>query len=453
MWATQFSGTGYIEYSPDGVNYQRRLALSRTYTAAETGLPAAFTQYVGVMPRLSPNTSYFYRAIVNTDVVGATSRFRTAPFGPVSFRFLAIGDSGMGSPEQFRVASLMTQEDAAFVLHVGDIAYLHGSYDEFQKNHFDVYRQILARTPLFPAPGNHEYESASAAPYLALHTLPAETVSVGERGRYYSFDWGNAHFVSLDTNSDRSSGALRRALNGTGDMLSWLDRDLRSTRQFWRIVFFHHAPYAGGLNAGDPVEGDVRRYVVPILEANGVQLVLNGHEHNYQRTYTLKGDNTVADGTGTVYLTTGGGGATLYTLPSNFPQTAVQRISNHFIRSEVSGGQITLTSINDGGIEIDRVTITPQPVFADASRAVTFSGDPVAGALIYARGWNLSMQESALQATPVESLLGTNLTLDGRPVPLIYVSPTQVVGQLPFDLPNTSTCQLRTPNGVASFTI
>src|SRR5262249_28468400 len=158
------------------------------------------------------------------------------------------------------------------------------------------------------------------------------------RGRYYSFDWGNAHFISLDSNSDRSSGAFRRALTGTGDMLNWLDRDLRSTRQFWRVVFFHHPPFAGGLNAGDPVENDVHRFIVPILEANGVQLVLNGHEHNYQRTYTLKEDKVVPDGSGTVYLTAGGGGATLYTLPSTLPQTALQRFSHHYVRIDVSGG-------------------------------------------------------------------------------------------------------------------
>ena len=117
----------------------------------------------------------------------------------------------MGTPEQLRVASLLQQEDVSLVLHVGDIAYMHGSFADFQKNYFDVYRQVLARTPLFPTPGNHEYETPNAVAYLALHNVPAETVSLGERGRYYSFDWGNVHFVSLDSNSDRSSVAFGTA--------------------------------------------------------------------------------------------------------------------------------------------------------------------------------------------------------------------------------------------------
>jgi acid phosphatase type 7 len=449
MWATQYSGTGYVEYSLDGVTYKRVLAHSRMFSSLETGLQSSFTQFTAIIPRLSPNTNYFYRTIVNSDIVGAPSRFRTAPAAG-SFRFLAIGDSGMGTPEQMRVAALMAQEQASFVLHVGDIAYGRGSFADFQRNHFDVYRQIMARMPFFPALGNHEYETANAAPYLALHQVPTETVSIGERGRYYSFDWGNVHFVSLDSNADsRSNGSLRRAITGTGDMLNWLDRDLRSTRQFWRVVFFHHPPFAGGANFGDPTERDCLNHIVPILQANGVQLVLNGHEHNYQRTHALRGDKPVPDGTGTVYVTAGGGGASLYNA-FFLPQTAVQRVVHHFVRIDVSGGQLTVTAVDDSGVEFDKFTITPQPVLADASRAVSFSSDPVAGSLIYVRGWNLAMQESSLQQTAVSSLMGTTLTVDDQPIPLIYVSPTQVVGQLPADLPKSSNCRVSTANGSAS---
>src|SRR5262249_36335791 len=128
-------------------------------------------------------------------------RFRTAGEGP--FTFLAYGDSGLGTPEQKQVAERMARETApvpAFVLHVGDIPYVSGTFDEFQRRHFPFYRTMMRRVPFFTAPGNHEYVTNSAAPYLSLHAPPVDDVPIADRGRYYSFDWGNVHFVSLDSN-------------------------------------------------------------------------------------------------------------------------------------------------------------------------------------------------------------------------------------------------------------
>ena len=114
---------------------------------------------------------------------------------------------------------------------------------------------------------------------MAVHSVPGDTVPVADRGRYYSFDWANVHFVSLDSNL-----SLERAVTSGGPMLEWLNNDLRSTRQFWRVVYFHHPPYGAGPNQNDVHSLWIRQYAVPIFEANGVQLVLNGHEHSYQRS-------------------------------------------------------------------------------------------------------------------------------------------------------------------------
>ena len=98
-------------------------------------------------------------------------------------------------------------------------------------------------------------------------------------------------------------------------MLRWLENDLRTTRQFWRIVYFHYPPYATGVNVNDPQSLLVRQHMVPIFENNGVQLVLSGHEHSYQRSVPIRRSNMVASGVGTSYFTTGGGGAILYPVP------------------------------------------------------------------------------------------------------------------------------------------
>ncbi|MCP5055221.1 MAG: hypothetical protein GY937_00685, partial [bacterium] len=88
---------------------------------------------------------------------------------------------------------------------------------------------------------------------------------------YYSFDFGNVHFVALDSSeSDRSPG---------GEMLSWLTADLAANQQDWTIAFFHHPPYSKGSHDSDTETPlvEMRTNAVPVLEAGGVDLVLTGH--------------------------------------------------------------------------------------------------------------------------------------------------------------------------------
>src|SRR2546425_11803425 len=126
-----------------------------------------------------------------------------------------------------------------------------------------------------PSPGNHDF-GPTLEPYLSIHAAPTENVPAADRGRYYSYDWGNVHFVSLEVMS-----TLNKAVFAGGSMLRWLDNDLRSTRQYWKVVYFHQPPWSTGLNENDPQALDARQYVCPILEKNGVQIVIGGHTQNY----------------------------------------------------------------------------------------------------------------------------------------------------------------------------
>ena len=452
MWATETTGEGaHVVYSPDGKTFRIAFAQSQFYPAnGETGLQIPFAQHVATLNRLQPNTRYEYYPVVSGEPVSPGSRFRTA--GPGPFRFLVLGDSGMGTPGQLRVAARLNLEtDPSFLIHVGDIAYDHGNFSEFQKRHFDIYQELMLRLPFFTAPGNHEYDTPNAAAYMALHSPPTETVPPAERGRYYSFDWGNVHFVSLDSHEApvTNEGSLRKAILGTGDMLNWLKRDLRSTRQFWKVVFFHHPPYAGGQNYGDFIERDAEKYLCPILESNGVQLVLNGHEHSYQRTHSVKTGLKVKDGTGTVYMTLGGGGATLYQNIFPLPQSAFWQVINHFGRVDVDGGRLTLRAISDSGVQIDSVTISPLPVLADAN-PVVFDPDQKAGSLLRIRGFNLAFQETFTQ-TASAALSGTSVRLNGKPLGLLYVSPTQLVCQLAESFTGPLKLSITTANGTEDF--
>jgi len=116
--------------------------------------------------------------------------------------------------------------------------------------------------------------------------LPREAQAGGTASgteAYYSFNYGNMHFVCLDSyDSDRDP---------SGDMLTWLQSDLAANTQPWLIAFWHHPPYTKGSHDSDN-EGeliDMRENALPILESHGVDLVLTGHSHSYERSYYLNG--------------------------------------------------------------------------------------------------------------------------------------------------------------------
>src|SRR5215469_16579393 len=111
MWATQSPGVGYVSYSPDGVTYKNAPALARTFLPSETLLTAPFTQFTAVLPHLLPGTTYVYNPFVNTDIIGPGGTFQTAPAdGSRTFRFLVLGDSGMGTGAQASIAQQLSSE-------------------------------------------------------------------------------------------------------------------------------------------------------------------------------------------------------------------------------------------------------------------------------------------------------------------------------------------------------
>jgi predicted MPP superfamily phosphohydrolase len=451
IWATLENRPGAVRFTADGVDYQVTAARSRTFRPAETSLVAPYTQHQANLIGLRPNTEYSYKALVGgiPVVEAAEQRFRTAGPGPFNFLVLGdsgVGDSGLGNAEhQTLIARLMLAEQPAMVVHVGDLVYGQGSYELFGRNHFNYYYALMASVPFFPTLGNHEYLVPNAAPYMAVHSVPTDNVPVAERSRYYSYDWGNVHFVSLDSN------IVEQAANGASTMLKWLSNDLRSTRQFWRVVYFHHPPYAGGANQNDPICGLVRQHVIPILDANGVQVVFSGHEHSYQRSHPIRNGVVVAPDSGINYFVSGGGGAFLYPVLKR-PEAAFGESVHHYLRVEVRGSRMIVRAIRYDGTEIESTTIAPRPMFSDELnvKAITFQPAPVAGALVRIVGRSLSTEESSFCSTllPTE-MFGTSVTINDRPLSLVYVSNTQIYAQLPFTVEGNITVRVTTANGTA----
>ncbi|MCB0560178.1 MAG: metallophosphoesterase [Phaeodactylibacter sp.] len=288
-WRTETSTDSKIWYGASASSLTQTLTIDGTRTDHEVTITG-----------LTPNTRFYY-AVGHTGgiLAGGTGQyyFRTSPnTGDVQpVRAWVLGDCGTANDNARAVRdgyySYASHNDPNLILLLGDNAYDDGSDSQYQDAIFEnMYEDQLIHSVLWSTPGNHDYYSASAAtqtgPYFDIFSFPKN----GEAGglasgteAYYSFDYANIHFVVLDSHdSGRKPG---------DPMLIWLENDLNATVQDWTIVFFHHPPYSKGSHDSDIREEmiDMRENILPILEAAGVDLVLSGHSHSYERSYLIQG--------------------------------------------------------------------------------------------------------------------------------------------------------------------
>ena len=262
------------------------------------------TEHIVQLSELLPGRRYFYSVMgsaENKDGDGKILRvpvyaFTTPPLtGPASpTRVWVLGDPGTKGSGQLNVRDAFHTFNANRAvdlwLMLGDNAYPDGTDADYQKALFEVYPETLRTSPLWPALGNHDGHSANSitqsGTYYDIFTLPTRGQAGGVASgteAYYSFDYANIHFVCLDSHdSDRAPN---------GAMAQWLKADLAATTRDWIIAFFHHPPYSKGTHDSDR-EGrlvDMRQNFLPILEAGGVDVVLTGHSHVYERSFFVDG--------------------------------------------------------------------------------------------------------------------------------------------------------------------
>ncbi len=260
---------------------------------------AGTTEHEVALGALAPGTTYFYAVGDGANVLAgddADHFFTTNPLAgdPVDLRVWVLGDSGTAdaSAESVRNAwrGFAAADPADLMVLLGDNAYETGTDNEYQAAVFDMYADELRTTPLWPALGNHDAGSADSPTesgvYYDIFTLPRMAEAGGTSSgteAYYSFDYGDVHFVCLDSHdTDRDP---------SGAMLTWLVADLAATDARWLVAFWHHPPYSDGSHDSD-VEArliEMRQNVLPILEDYGVDLVLSGHSHSYERSVLIDG--------------------------------------------------------------------------------------------------------------------------------------------------------------------
>ncbi len=267
----------------------------------------------------------------------------TEPSEEPLLRFTAIADSGVGSKDQYAVASAMLQtyqeKSFPFVLMAGDNIYPYGEISLVKPYFEDPYAPLLSRdVKFYAALGNHDIIKTNNG--LDQINYPLFNMS----DRYYSFKKSNpktnneestVEFFAIDTNSNAP----------WNEQLTWLDRQLANSTAPWKIVFGHHPLYSSGRHGSDP---ELAEKLAPIFAKHKIPLYLCGHDHGYERSIPING---------TTYFVNGGGGAPLYNFGKS-PQTAFVSSQFSFMTFDVYQDKIITKAIATDGKVFDQSIIT-----------------------------------------------------------------------------------------------
>ncbi len=386
----------YVSTNKDDKAEARTVPLGGESLPRLHSAPPGTWQYEAHVTGLTPSTVYYYGLFDGNKRLtpeDSSYRFVTHPtLGQArKTRFWIVGDSGTGREPQISVHSAMTQfvqkdrRPLDFYLHVGDMAYTKGRDAEFQEKFFEPYEPTLRNVVCWAAMGNHEGGTSKGTtgigPYYDAYVCPTRAEAGGVPSgneSYYSFDYGRIHFVCLNSHDlDRKP---------EGAMARWLKLDLERTKADWLVAFFHHPPYTKGSHDSDKEKQlvDMRTYIMPILEAGGVDLVLTGHSHIYERSMLMDGAyatptvaaNVILDdrdgdpngdgpyrksaglnpNEGDVQVVAGHGGTTLKRI-GTMPVMRKIIVEHGSVIIDIDGDTLTGTMINKTGVVRDRFGI------------------------------------------------------------------------------------------------
>ncbi len=329
MWQTSAAGDSQVEYgatSGYGVTVYDPTQVT-VHEVRLTGLGVDATYHYRASTVATPR-----RGTPQT-VVSPDSTFETAVAPTTTaFRFVAYGDTRSQPAVHAQVVNAIIADAPRFVVHTGDLV-ASGSKDSYwQTDFFNPAKPMIVNTTVFPIQGNHEGNSAF---YYQYFDPPDGGGDYNER--WYSFTYGNAKFVGVDTQADFSPGSAQ---------YTWLVSELQSAVSEWLFVFQHYPAYSSGSHGGD---ANVQAYLVPLYEQYGVDMVFCGHDHIYERSQK----------SGVQYVVTGGGGAPLYDVnTSPNPYQVYAASLYHHCTIDINGSTASFSAIDNGGVVFDSVALT-----------------------------------------------------------------------------------------------
>ncbi len=246
-----------------------------------------------------------------------------------TFSFVAFGDTRLNPIAHQQVVSSILSLAPSFVLHTGD--FVSDGNDPAQwATFYSIEHDLSSQIPFYGVLGNHE--GGDPCCYFDHFDWP-------NNERWYSFDHENVHVIALEIDG-------YTAYAPDSPQIQWLKNDLAHTSQQWKVVFFHIPPYSSGSGHGSDLS--VRAVMEPLFRQYGVDLVFNGHDHDYERS--------VANGI--TYIVTGGGGAPLH--PERKPPDPASvyfTMTYHSVQVSVTGTTLAVAGVRPDGVRFDEFTL------------------------------------------------------------------------------------------------
>ncbi|MCQ6559304.1 phosphodiester glycosidase family protein [Paenibacillus mendelii] len=251
---------------------------------------------------LAPGTKYVFRVGDGNGNYSTNGSFQTAAATGERTKFIFLGDSQASNEAGFKLwgdvlnKAIADHPDTEFVVQGGDLV-----EDGFKENEWNMWfnasKDVLMNTTVVPVVGNHEVTGTrKTEDYLAHFNHPQNGID-SLKGSNFSFDYKNAHFVVLNSEYDFE------------EQKEWLRQDLAATDKKWKLIAFHRGPYGSMYDSEH-----IRSVWTPIFDEFKVDVVMNGHDHVYLRTYPMKDQVPVAEGEGTTYIVGGSAGPKFYAI-------------------------------------------------------------------------------------------------------------------------------------------
>jgi|GEM_PF-2185247 len=285
---------------------------------------------------LKSQTMYYYQ-VVTGDKKSEIHSFSTAVEKDAPFSFIAYGDNKNGPFNHAKVANLALTKEPNFAIHNGDLVNRGGVYVQWEKLFFNPIGHLISHVPLYTVIGNHEDMSDN---YFNFFCPPCDTLA------YYSIDYGNAHVIILNTEEE--------ALIDAPNQVKWLIDDLESNQDAtWKFVVFHVPPFTSGGNYYSRFRLEVKELLVPIFQKYGVDMVLSGHDHHYERSFPI---GSKSDNSAIIYIVCGNGGTPMrYNSPREW--TLYSERVYGFTMINIDGTKMHFQSISIDNRVIDEFTL------------------------------------------------------------------------------------------------
>lgn len=353
-WLTTDNDANKVQYI-EATEYNDDFAsASQTDAVLASFADSSSYRCTATLTELKTDTQYMYR-VGNDETWSEALSFTTAA-DTAEFSFLYLGDVQEGYAEWESLLNAVYAENPQikFALLGGDLTNDDNDYNEWQE-FLGAATGVFSRIPVMPAKGNHDGEL-----FFEFFALP-DNGPPGIYQNFYSFDYGNAHFVVLDT-----SNVI------TDTVKQWLQQDLQTTTKKWKFAVFHHPAYQS-FDDNKTIDDALREHWVPILEQNQVDMVFVGHQHVYMRTHPIYQGEVTADSYGIVYVM-GNSGSKFYSTGPGFPYIAKEETGSNYQVIELIDDVLTLTSRKADGELIESYTLSKGSLEPDPHYQVTADG-------------------------------------------------------------------------------